>query len=100
MLESKELLRDLERRHSRSPVIERFSLLTNKQELFTMTTRELMSAASVLMLLAGMPALAMAEEAAAPAVEATTEAPADDATTTDEGAADEEATKEEAAPAE
>jgi len=95
MLESKELLRDLERRHSRSPVIERFSLLTNKQELFTMTTRELMSAASVLMLLAGMPALAMAEEAA-PAVESTTEAPADDATTTDEGAADEEATEEEA----
>jgi hypothetical protein len=44
-----------------------------------MTTRELMSAASVLMLLAGTPVLAMAEEAA-PA----TEMPVDeDATTTD-----------------
>lgn len=62
-----------------------------------MTTRELMSAASVLMLLAGTPVLAMAEEAA-PAAEATTEAPADEATTTDEGAADEGTT--EAAPAE
>ncbi|MFN7114709.1 MAG: hypothetical protein ACK4PK_10175 [Alphaproteobacteria bacterium] len=62
-----------------------------------MTTRELMSAATVLMLLAGTPVLAMAEDAA-PAVEETTEAPADDATTTDEGAADEEATEE--APAE
>lgn len=46
-----------------------------------MTTRELMSAASVLMLLAGTPVLAMAEDAA-PAVEETTagdEAPTDEA---------------------
>ncbi|HRI76409.1 MAG TPA: hypothetical protein PLW48_03030 [Alphaproteobacteria bacterium] len=66
-----------------------------------MTKRELLSAASVLMLLAGTPVLAMAEEAAAPAAEATTEeaaAPADEATTGEEAPAQDGATEE--APAE
>lgn len=60
-----------------------------------MTTRELMSAASVLMLLAGVPAIAHANDHD----ETTTiEAPADEATTddatTEEGAFDEESTDE------
>lgn len=55
-----------------------------------MTTRKLMSAAFALMLLAGTPVLAMAEEAA-PAVEATTEAAADEAATEAAAPADEEA---------
>jgi hypothetical protein len=76
---------------------------SNLQELYTMTTRKLMSAAFALMLLAGTPVLAMAEEAA-PAVEATTEAtteaPADDAAPANDAApADEEAAADAEAPA-
>lgn len=65
-----------------------------------MTTRKLLSAASVLMLLAGTPVLAMAEDAAP----AATEAPAvDEEQAADEAAAPADAaeqTTEEAAPAE
>jgi hypothetical protein len=79
----------------------------------TMTTRELMSAAAIMMMLVGVPAIAQANDYEAPAaaedaaVAADDAAAADEATTdeataddedTDEGTADEETTEE--APAE
>ena len=72
-----------------------------------MTTRDLMSAAAVMMLLAGVPTIAHANDEAAPVAAEETAVPADeaaaaDAGTADEGAADEGAADEatEEAPAE
>jgi len=67
-----------------------------------MTTRDLMSAAAVMMLLAGVPTIAHANDEAAPVAAEETAVPADEAAAADEGAADEGAADEatEEAPAE
>lgn len=63
-----------------------------------MTTRELMSAAAVMMMLAGVPAIAQANDETAPVAADETVTPTDEATTADEGTFDEETSEE--APAE
>jgi hypothetical protein len=67
-----------------------------------MTTRDLMSAAAVMMLLAGVPAIAHANDEAAPVAAEETAVPADEAAAADAGTADEGAADEatEEAPAE
>jgi len=67
-----------------------------------MTTRDLMSAAAVMMLLAGVPTIAHANDEAAPVAAEETAVPADEAAAADAGTADEGAADEatEEAPAE
>lgn len=62
-----------------------------------MTTRELMSAAAVMMMLAGVPAIAQANDHEAPAAAEETAVPAADEAAADEAVTDEATAEDEAA---